>query len=402
MRIRFVPFEKLPYCDTCWSLIEGPDDRVYAAACCEHASGGTVVVVRYDPQTEELVYLLDVAEAVGQPPDDGRATQCKIHYSMVIDDDGILYGATHLSGPAVTEVHYNPWATFDDPLRSFVGSKIFAYDIAAEKVLWTDTLIEWEGCRCLALDAPRRRLYAAGYPRNHFYIYDLDRHTTTDLGRFGSVNPQAIWTDGRMRAWTTGDYGELVVCDPNEDELKTTDLSLPHAPYQDGWHNVIYDVVGAPDGGDVFGAPWNMDPYIFRFRPGASPEATEVTSLGAAIRDVTPTGVNSHHVGGLVFSAGGDLLYTTTRVGEAAGDKRYHRLSTLRLMDVRTGDIRTLCDLIDENGMGISYVSRTARIGPQHLVMGAVGHTPTGICHVTLDDDLAEGPFAKTPRRYWG
>ena len=25
MRIRFIPFEKLPYADTCWALIEGPD-----------------------------------------------------------------------------------------------------------------------------------------------------------------------------------------------------------------------------------------------------------------------------------------------------------------------------------------------------------------------------------------
>jgi hypothetical protein len=34
--------------------------------------------------------------------------------------------------------------------------------------------------------------------------------------------------------------------------------------------------------------------------------------------------------------------------------------------------------------------------------MGVVGHMPTGILHVELDDQMAQGPLAATPRRYWG
>ena len=64
MRIRFIPFDKLPYADTCWALIEGPDERVYVAACCERSSGGTVYLLRYDPRTEQLEYLLSTPSLV--------------------------------------------------------------------------------------------------------------------------------------------------------------------------------------------------------------------------------------------------------------------------------------------------------------------------------------------------
>jgi hypothetical protein len=415
MKIRFIPFEKLPYADTCWSLIEGPDERAYVAACCERSSGGTVFVLRYDPRTEELEYLLDVAEAVGCPPDDGRgaldstgavpnhprrATQCKIHYSMVIGDDGVMYGATHLSGPAVGEVSYNPWATFDDPLRSFVGARLFAYDTRTEKVLWTDTLIPHEGCRCVALDQERRSLYAVGYPRDHFYVYDLGARTRRDVGRIGSVNPQAVWLDSRNRAYTTDDYGRVVVYDPEREELTTTDAKAPHAPYQDGWHNMVYDVVQVPGSDDVVGVNWNVDPYLFRL----SPSTGTMTDLGPATPGIGGSGVrgvNTNHAGGLVFTAGGELLFAVSR-GDDYGDILPHAPAALNVMNLETRRVREVCELVDEQGVVIPYISRAVRIGREHLVLGTVSRTMAGIAHVVLDGELAEGPWQGTPRRYWG
>lgn len=403
MQLRFIPFDKLPYADTCWSLIEGPDERAYIAACCERSSGGTVFVLRYDPRTEQLEYLIDVAEAVGCSPADGRATQCKIHYSMVIDDDGIMYGATHLSGPALGEVSYNPWASFDDPARSFVGARLFAYDTRSEKILFTDTLIPWEGCRCVALDQTRRRLYAVGYPRDHMYVYDLGTHQRRDLGRIGSVNPQAIWLDSRMRAYTTDDYGQVVVYDPEADKLITTDLKAPHAPYQDGWHNMVYDVAQVPGSDDVVGVNWNADPYIFRFSPGDEAGAGSMRSLGAATPGFDgrePRGVNTNHAGGLVFSAAGQLFFSVSR-GDDYGSI-LPGAAVLNLMNIETGDMRQVSDLVDVDGVQIPYVSRAVRIGAEHLILGVVGRDLAGLAHVVLDDDLAQGPWQETPRRYWG
>ena len=405
MKTRFIPFEKLPHADTCWSLIEGPDDRAYIAACCERSAGGTAFVLRYDPRTGKVEYLLDVAEAVGCPPDDGRSTQCKIHYSMVVDDDGIMYGATHLSGPATGEVSYNPWATFDDPLRSYVGARIFAYDTKSEDVLWTDTLIPWEGCRCMALDRGRKRIYVIGYPRDHFYVYDLTTRERRDMGRLGSVNPQAIWMDDCSRAYTTDDYGLLVVYDPEREELLETTLKAPHAPYQDGWHNMVYDVVGVPGTDDVIGVNWNVDPRMWRLSHGPGVGEGVFTDLGAATPGLEPTpqrGVNTNHAGGLVFTAGGDLLYTVC-AGDDAGDILPRAPAQLRLMDPKTGESRALCDLVDEDsGTPIRYVSRAARIGAEHLVLGTVSREGAGFAHLVLDGELTEGRWQGTPRRYWG
>jgi len=406
MKITYVPFAKLPYTDTCWSLIEGPDDKAYAVACCEHSSGGSAFITRYDPATRKLEYLLDVAEAVGEPPSTGRATQCKIHYSMIVDDDGILYAATHLSGPAIDQPFYNPWGTFDDPLRSFVGARMLAYDIGREKVLWTDTLIPYEGCRCLAFDRQRRLMYAVGYPRDHFYVYELDRRRRTDLGRIGSVNPQAIWLDQRGWAYTTNDDGRIVLCRPTSDgwDLRESDVRAPHAPYQTGWHNVVYDVVQVPGQDAVAGCMWNTDPRLFLLEHAADPAAMRMHDLGPAhvgIDDYANRGFNDDHVGGLAFDAAGQLLYCISRPGR--GSSMFpDRSATLKRMDLATRQVRDVCALKDEAGVEIPYVSRMVRIGRRHLVMGVVGHMPTGVLHVELDDDLAAGPLAATPRRYWG
>jgi hypothetical protein len=403
MRIRFIPFKKLPYSDTCWSLIEGPDERVYIAGCNEHSSGGTVFLVRYNPVTEELEYLLDVAEVVEELPANRRATQCKVHFSMMVDDQGILYAATHLSGPAIDQTRYSPWGTFNDPLRSYIGARAFAYDTRSEKVLWTDTLIPWEGCRCMGLDRKRGLLYSAGYPRNHFYVYDIASHKRRDLGRLGSVNPFVIWFDSRFRAYTTDDYGHIVVYDPDSDKLVFSDVRAACAPYQDGWHSMIYDGVQVPGTEDIVGVTWNIDPYLFRFSPGAEIGTGAVKSLGPAspgLDGCEPRGMNTDHTGGLVFSAAGELFYCVSL--PASKQDLTRSGAELKVMNIETGQWRKICDLVDETGVKINYISRAARIGPRHLVMGVVGQTPTGILHVELDDEYARGPWQATPRRYWG
>jgi hypothetical protein len=72
-------------------------------------------------------------------------------------------------------------------------------------------------------------------------------------------------------------------------------------------------------------------------------------------------------------------------------------------MDVRTGASRALCELVDEgSGTPVRYVSRAVRIGAEHLVLGTVSREGAGFAHVVLDDELVEGPWPDTPRRYWG
>ena len=138
-------------------------------------------------------YLIDVAEEVGEPPDNGRATQCKVHYSLVGSESGLIYGATHLSGPPKGEIVYNPWGCWNDEKRCFKGSMLFIWDIKREEVIFTSLLYPKEGCRAMALDEERGRLYGITYPRDHFFSYDLKKKELINLGRIGSINSQVVF-----------------------------------------------------------------------------------------------------------------------------------------------------------------------------------------------------------------
>lgn len=136
------PFTGHPDADTCWSLSVGPDGRIYAAACAESVPGGVVKVVRYNEKKDALDYLFSIDEMVNDPGDSGRATQCKIHYSFAPSmADGILYMATHLSGPPIDRPAYSPWLSWHDPKRCFRGSALLAFDTKKDQVLWWDTLL---------------------------------------------------------------------------------------------------------------------------------------------------------------------------------------------------------------------------------------------------------------------
>ena len=249
-------FTEHPESDSCWSLSVGPDGRIYAAACAEGAPGGVVKLVRYNEKTDSLDYLFDLDEMVDDPRDSGRATQCKIHYSFAPStSNGVLYMATHLSGPPIDLPAYSPWNMWNDPERCFRGSALLAFDTRTDKVLWWDTLIPKEGCRCLLHDEERGLLYALGYPRDHLIVYDIAKRTRRDIGRIGSINSQALFSDRRHRIWTTDDYGHLVRYDPEKDRLERSHAVLPHDPnYVTGWHSVFYDAVA------YFASPLPPDP----------------------------------------------------------------------------------------------------------------------------------------------
>ena len=121
--------------------------------------------VRYNEQKDGLDYLFNLAEMVDDPGDSGHATQCKIHYSFAPSmHDQVMYMATHLSGPPIDLPVYNPWYSWHDKQRLFRGAALLACDTQHDRVLWWDTMIPKEGCRCLLHDEERGLLYAISLP----------------------------------------------------------------------------------------------------------------------------------------------------------------------------------------------------------------------------------------------
>ncbi|MCZ7646753.1 MAG: hypothetical protein M5U26_15945 [Planctomycetota bacterium] len=410
---KFYVYDQVPIADTTWSLSTGPDRRVYAAACIEHRGGCAVVVARYNEQIDALDYLFDVGETCGDPPDSGRATQCKIHYSFAPSErDGILYAATHASAPALNELHFDVHADWGDERKAFRGSVLLAYDTRQDRVLWSRTLIPNEGCRCLCFDEERRLFYAVGWPRNHFLVYDLERDRVHDCGRLGSLNPQAIWLDKKSRAYTTDDYGRILRYDPDRGELEELELWIPRPRHLNGWHGVVYDIAAAPDGESLFGVPWRNFPHLFRHWPLEGAQG-RMEDLGPATQyeqnPYRPISFFKDHAGGLVVGPDRAIYFVKSRwapFSEDRGHKFDHETAenfeglVIRL-DPESGKQEDFAILRRPDGMAAHYVSRGAMDARGDLFFGNIAGMPSGIFRLPMNARTPPDPRA-FPLRKWG
>jgi hypothetical protein len=386
----------------------GPDGRIYAAACAEGVPGGVVEPVRYNEQRDDLDYLFDLGAKVDDPGNSGRASQCKIHYSFAPSmSDGILYMATHLSGPPIDMRSYSPWYSWHDPKRCFRGSALLAFNTRNDEVAWWDTLIPKEGCRCLAHDEERRLLYAISYPRDHFIIYDLKTRTRRDIGRIGSINGQTLFLDKKHRVWTTDDYGHLVRYTPETDRLEIAPLTLPHNPvYQTGWHSVFYDVAPSPDRECVYAVTWSPNAYLMRIWPNEG-EWPRIEDLGPATqpRDQTfPMSMFQDHCGGLTFAADGKLYFVASRwrdpVYNPMDASHKDREGVVWRLDPDTLKREEVARVEHPTGPS-QYVTRGAVDHNGDLFFGHVGQHPSGIFKVIMPADRKK-PNAHLPIRMWG
>jgi len=407
-RVKWYPFTEHPDSDTCWSLSVGPDGRIYAAACAEGVPGGVVKPVRYNEQRDDLDYLFNLAEKVNDPGDSGHATQCKIHYSFAPSmSDGILYMATHLSGPPIDLPVYSPWFSWHDEKRLFRGSALLAFDTRKDEVLWWETLIPKEGCRCLLHDEERHLLYALSYPRDHFIIYDLKTRTRRDVGRIGSINAQTLFLDKRHRVWTTNDYGHLVRYTPEKDRLEVSPQSVPHdTAYQTGWHSVFYDVAPSPDRECVYAVTWCPNPHMMRIWPNEG-EWPRVENLGPVnqSRDTAfPIDMFADHCGGLTFAGDGMLYYVASRwrdpVHNPLPPPHKGREGVVWRLDPATLKRQEVTRLDHPNGFA-HYVSRGAVDHNGDLFFGHVGSHPCGIFRVSMPASHKR-KNAHLPIRMWG
>ena len=352
------------------------------------------------------------------PPEAGRASQCKIHYGFAPSpEDGVMYMATHLSGPPIDRPAYSPWYSWHDDRRCFRGAGLVAYDTGREEILWWDTLFPKEGCRCLLHDPDRRRLYAIGYPRDHLWSYDLASRTRLDLGRIGSVNAQTLFLDRQGRVWTSSDYGRLVRYDPDKDRMEMSPYILPHDErYQTGWHSVLYDAVSDPDGECVYAVTWIAQPRLIRIRPEQG-EWGDMEDLGPLTQDrnaAIPMDTFTDHCGGLVFGADRMLYFVASRWSDPQARWELPTESSLKSdsapamegvvtrMDPGTGARDEVAVLERPEGVS-NYVSRGAIDANGDLFFGLVNHPqkPNGVFRVRLSETASSGA-ARLPLRLWG
>ena len=395
MSFQAIVFNELPVHDTCWSITTGIDGIIYMAVCGEMTGGLGAYIAAYSPEDDTLSYQLSVADAVGCPVDDGHATHGKIHYCLLPAEDGTLYAATHCTTPPAGDTIWRPWHTWDDPVKSFSGSRIFSYKPADDSLQFMGDLVPKQSTRCMALNQDRGLIYGITYPQDHFFVYHIDERRTEDLGRIGSVNPQCIFLDNQGNGYTTNDYGFIIRYSVDKGILEELPVQIPHAPHRDGFHTLPYDAVASPDGTAIYGVTWDFDIRLFRYFPEDGKDG-RIEDLGAPYGTPADTwwDIKDEHTGGLVFGLDGFLYYAANLIED---DQKSHLIklnpSTLEREDmgaIHDGDIYP------------DHISRATRDYAGNLYFADVGMRPTRVFKYT---PVLSNGAAKQERkiiRSWG
>jgi hypothetical protein len=394
-RFKAIIFDKLPMHDTTWSIITGTDGLIYIGICGEMAGGLSAYIASYDPAEDNLSYLLEVAEVLGIPADNGTPSHGKVHYCLLPSEDGMLYAATHCTCPPIGDFVWRPWHTWSDSNKRFSGSKIFGYNPGTGEILFTDDLVPRQSTRCMALNQERQLIYGITYPQDHFFVYDIAARHVKDYGRIGSFNPQCIFLDRAGNGYTTNDYGFLVRFNVEAERLEELEVQIPPPSFRNGFHTVPYDAVASPDGRVIYGVTWDFDVRLFRYFPEEGSQG-RIEDLGKPYGPERSTwwDIKDDHTGGLVFGLDGYLYLAMNLAGL---DHKSHLIK----IDPDSLSKEDLGPIHDED-IYPDHICRAARDYEGNLYFADVGMRPTRMFKYTPAGGSQNGICPRGIIRSWG
>jgi len=141
-------------------LLYNPNDKL---VYCGITSLSNDILYTFNPKTKKF-RSLNYAQADGAEKYD-----VKVHRSLCLDDDGMIYGATAC-------LHGVP------DYREAPGGKIFRYDPKKDKIEILTIPFAHEYVQTITLDKARKIIYGCTYPSVHLFRYDIRTNRTTDLG----------------------------------------------------------------------------------------------------------------------------------------------------------------------------------------------------------------------------
>jgi len=279
-----VLFTDHPEHDTVWTITLGHDDQVYIGLCLEGKGGGVAQLYKYDTTERRLQHLADAGDVTGEPPDNGHATQGKIHFSLCHASDGKLYGATHCTTPPLGQKIWSPFSFWGDPAMNFPGSHIFRHDTLTGETIDFGVITPNDGIPYLMLDESRGRLYGVTYPKAHFFRTDLVGRGLVDYGRISSWYPISMVFDQAGNLYTSDMQSRLIKYDVERDRI----VHLHTQPFAQSWNtdcrwSWITDMCVGPDGW-IYGIVYSND-HLFRFDPREERPVIEDLGRGLPSRE---------------------------------------------------------------------------------------------------------------------
>jgi len=164
------------------------------------------VLHTFDPRTGEFAHL-------GYPAF-GEKFEIKIHRSLAIGGDGLVYGATScLHG--IKELAQGP------------GGKVFRYDPAARRFERLVIPAPQQYVQTISLDWARNMIYGLTYPVFNFFAYSLERDAVVYQQYMGSIAHLGAIDDAGGYWGTWGKGHGLFRYDPDRNAVKFFDHGFP-------------------------------------------------------------------------------------------------------------------------------------------------------------------------------
>lgn len=219
-----------------------PDDGLIY---CGITAADRDILWTFDPGTKKFSSLH--FDSVGEKYD------IKIHRSLILDDDGIIYGAT----AGLLE----PFEYLDAP-----GGKIFSLNPRTKEIKILSIPVPHEYIQTIALDRKRKIIYGFTWPLHKFFRYDIKTNRATNFETMGS-HPHIPAVDDAGNLWgqwaimgSTNNF--LLRYNPEENKIHFLRKGLPKMYTADS--GGIDGMLNGGDGyiyiGTVSGALMRLDP----------------------------------------------------------------------------------------------------------------------------------------------
>ncbi len=260
---------------------EGSSARLYLGLSNEFEPGIHGRLMKFDCENQSFSLLGDMGTVLAEAKQTLRPPHSKFHLGVVVDSDGMVYSATHMTAPPAGEQVHRVFEIYNDGRRWFSGSHLLQYDPRTNQLIDRGIVSPKEGVRILALNPELHELYALTYPRDHFLVISKEGQVR-DLGRVGQDNAFGLCWCKDGCTYTTDDDGFFLRYRPKAQGgggvLERLAIRIPDAPWRDGTGNLVRRMITGPDGFTLYGAG-TKGMRIFAWRP----DSAEVRDYGPVV-----------------------------------------------------------------------------------------------------------------------